>query len=151
MQRILPPILVAALIAAMIAMSLFVPGPDLAWPFRIPGGIVLCGGLVLTVRHARLFERLGTNIMTFNDPDQLVLSGAYRWTRNPMYLGFLLMLIGVALILAAPVAFLGPIAFFLAADRWYIPFEERRLTATFDADYAHYQRSVRRWIGRTHS
>ncbi len=63
-----------------------------------------------------------------------------------MYLGFVLNLLGVAIFLGSPLPFLMVIVFFLAADRWYIPDEERRLKALFGADYAAYTARVRRWL-----
>lgn len=124
------------------------PTPALPWPARIAGLAAIAVGVALTLRHALLFQRLDTNIYTFNDPDLLVRDGAFAWTRNPMYLGFVLFLTGLAIGLGSVVAFIGPLVFFVAADRWYIPFEERRMHATFGADYERYRQTVRRWMGR---
>lgn len=123
-------------------------GPSLG-SWRWLGIAVGIAGAALTMSGAGLFSRLGTNIHTFNDPDLLVEAGPFRWTRNPMYLGFTLLLTGVALLLDSVLAFIGPAAFLVAADRWYIPFEERRLRATFGPAYAEYASRVHRWIGRT--
>lgn len=147
MQQLLPPKLVAILLFAMVLITLIAPWPGSAWPVRALGGVVLAVGIMINLRHAKLFDTIGTNIRTFDDPDTLVRSGAFAWTRNPMYLGFLLMLTGAAVALSAVAAALGPLVFFAAADRWYIPFEERRLAATFGSDYDEYQHTVRRWIG----
>lgn len=147
MHRLLPPKLVALLIALMVIASVLLPWPRTAWPIRGCGIVLMALGLVLNVGHANLFNRIGTNIKTFNDPGQLVRSGAFRRTRNPMYLGFVLILSGLAALLGSAVAWVGPAAFFIAADRWYIPFEERRMAATFGADYERYRADVRRWAG----
>jgi protein-S-isoprenylcysteine O-methyltransferase Ste14 len=146
MQQLLPPKLVALLLIAMVLISLIAPWPELIWPLRVAGVLPFAIGLAINLQHAKIFDRIGTNIKTFGDPDTLVLSGAFSWTRNPMYLGFLLMLIGVGLALGSLAALGGPLLFFVAADRWYIPFEEKRLAATFGTDYDEYRDSVRRWI-----
>lgn len=131
----------------MIVGTLSAPWPHLILPLRVLGILPLATGLVLNVRHARLFDKIGTNIKTFNEPQTFVTSGAYRWTRNPMYLGFVMILVGAATLLGAVVAMAGPVIFFIAAERCYIPFEEARMTAAFGADYDRYQRQVPRWAG----
>ena len=146
MQRLLPPRLVALLLAMMVLTTLIVPWPSLSWPARLFGLVPAVAGAILTVRHAQLFEQLGTNIITFDDPDVLVRHGAFAWTRNPMYLGFVLVLVGAAASLGAVVAMAGPILFFVVADRWYIPFEEQRMATTFGTEYDEYARHVHRWV-----
>jgi protein-S-isoprenylcysteine O-methyltransferase Ste14 len=106
----------------------------------------LIGGLAVAATQNRRFARVGTNIMTFDDPDVLVSTGWFARSRNPMYLGFLVGLLGVALVVGTTTAMVGPVLFFLAADKWYIPFEERRLLAVFGPDYEAYRGKVRRWL-----
>jgi protein-S-isoprenylcysteine O-methyltransferase Ste14 len=103
-------------------------------------------GLLVTLAGARLFARIGTNIKTFNEPGVLVTGGLFRWSRNPMYAGFLLILAGTAILLGAATPFLLVILFALVADRWYIAFEERALASKFGEEYAAYKRRTRRWI-----
>ena len=79
-------------------------------------------------------------------PDRLVTTGVYAWTRNPMYLGMLLALAGVALALGTLSPWLLVLQFFVLAQCWYIPLEERKLAARFGRQYADYCRDVRRWI-----
>jgi len=105
-------------------------------------------GLAVTVRHAGVFARIGTNIKTFDDPDVLVTTGAFRFTRNPMYVGFLTALVGVGALVGSITALAGPAVFWLITDRWYIPFEEQRMFAVFGQDYAEYRNAVPRWLGR---
>jgi protein-S-isoprenylcysteine O-methyltransferase Ste14 len=115
---------------------------------RIAGAPLAALGIGLTVAAARVFERAGTNIVTTRDPDLLVTTGPFALTRNPMYLGFLLFLAGVALGIGTLWAAVGPVVFLVVADRWYIPFEERRGSAVFGAAFDRYCANVRRWIGR---
>ena len=65
-----------------------------------------------------------------------------------MYLGFTLALGGVALLVGSLSAVIGPVFFWLLADRWYVPFEERRMTARFGPAYQQYRIMVPRWVGR---
>ena len=146
-MRLLPPQLVPILIVVSVAVGVGLPlvGP-LPWSARVAGVVVLVAGAALTLRSSRLFAALATNIMTFDDPDRLVTSGPFRVSRNPMYLGFLAVLVGVALLVGTASAAVGPVGFWLAAHFWYVPFEERRMAATFGPDYEVYRGRVGRWI-----
>lgn len=148
MQRLLPPTLVLVLTAIMVAIRLLLPVPALPLVLQLVGAALVVVGLTVTVAGSRRFDEVGTTIKTFDDPDRLVDSGLFALSRNPMYLGFLLFLIGLAVALGSLPALIGPLLFFLAADRWYIPFEERRMVAVFGEDYGHYRQRVRRWLGR---
>ncbi len=68
-----------------------------------------------------------------------------------MYLGFALFLAGVALALGGLFTTLPAALFVLAAERIYIPFEERAMTRVFGEDYLRYSKQVRRWFGRRRS
>lgn len=147
MRAPLPPALFILCAIAMVAMRFLLPGPLLPVQHSAPlGAPLLLAGIALAAAGSRLFARLGTNIHTFREPDILVTAGIFRRTRNPMYLGFLTALVGLAITLGSTSAALGVAAFFLAADRWYIPFEERMLSAKFGPAYDAYRRRTRRWI-----
>jgi protein-S-isoprenylcysteine O-methyltransferase Ste14 len=146
LRRLLPPRLVLLLLIAMIALRLWLPGPDLLPPLvRWPGLPIALLGLIICARSARRFHRVGTNIKTFDDPNRLVTDGWFRLSRNPMYLGFAMLLGGLALAAGGTLTWLPPILFVVAADRIYIPFEERAMRRVFGDAYADYQRRVRRW------
>lgn len=146
-MRLLPPLLVLILFAFMAGATLV--APLASWPpglWRLLGAPFVVAGLGLAVAGSRRFDRVGTNIKTFDDPDILVTDGLFGPTRNPMYLGFLLSLIGAALGLGAASTLAGPVVFFVAADRWYIPFEEERMVAVFGERFVAYRRATPRWI-----
>ncbi len=148
MHWLLPPKLVLFLIIVMVSIGLLVPiveAPVGAW--RLIGILPLAFGLGLVLNGGRLFDQIDTNIKTFGEPDALVSSGPFRWTRNPMYLGFVLLLVGVAILVGGITGWIGPVVFFVAADRWYIPFEETRMIETFGVDYEAYRGKVSRWLG----
>jgi protein-S-isoprenylcysteine O-methyltransferase Ste14 len=146
-MRILPPRLVLILLAAMVALHLLLPGAALlVLPYNLAGAVVAAAGFAITLSGARMFSRVGTNIRTFNEPGVLVTDGLFRWSRNPMYLGFVLLLLGTAMLLGTATPFLAVALFAVVADRWYIRFEERAMKAKFGADYAAYMHRTRRWI-----
>ncbi len=139
------------LVCVVVSVALGVPVPvlgPLPDALRLIGIPVVAGGLWLAVANARRFELAGANIVTSLDPTAFVTDGAFRWSRNPMYLGFLLLATGVACGVGSLSAFVGPLVFFAAADRWYIPFEERRMSDVFGDEYQRYRSVVRRWVGR---
>lgn len=116
------------------------------WPVNWLGFLMVVAGLAVANWHSRLFGRLGTNIDTFGEPGALTTEGLFRHTRNPMYLGMLTALVGLAIVLGslAPVTVL--LAFFLLLRLWYVPVEERAMAEKFGAEYAEYLSRVPRWL-----
>lgn len=151
MQRLLlPPVVWFASVGAMVILQRVWPVASLPpagrfWAWWV-GGLLLLTGLGIAQWHANLFKRIGTNINTFGEPGMLTTAGLFAHTRNPMYLGMLLALTGVAVTLGAVSPWLLVLLFFVLAQCWYIPLEERKLAARFGSQYADYCRDVRRWI-----
>ena len=146
-RRILPPVWFLAAIVLMAALHWL--APLYRWhseALRSLGGALVVGALALTVAGARLFARRGTAIRPFEESSVLVTSGPYRFTRNPMYVGLIAMLIGLALLLESlsPLAVV-PIFATIIATR-FIAVEERMLGERFGPAYAEYRARVRRWL-----
>ena len=80
------------------------------------------------------------------DTDYLITDGIYRLTRNPMYLGMVTMLGGVAVFFGTLPFYAVTIVYFILIDRWFCPYEEEKLLATFERDYDAYRSKVRRWV-----
>lgn len=147
MTRMIPPVLFLLLLAALIPLYLFHPAThvvraDAAMPWYVP----LALGVAILAWASLHFRRKDAEIHTFKQPKALVTDGPFRFSRNPMYLGFFLLLLAAAFFVNSWGAFLAPLAFFLIASFWYIPHEERRMRSTFGASYADYARTTRRWI-----
>ena len=111
------------------------------------GAIALVGG-AMALAGDLAFKRARTTINPFKPQNTaaLVTSGVYRFTRNPMYLGLFILLLGWAAFLCSAFALLGPIAFVAYITRFQIVPEERVLSAKFGAAYSEYRARVRRWI-----
>jgi protein-S-isoprenylcysteine O-methyltransferase Ste14 len=93
--------------------------------------------------------RLARTTMSPLHPERssrLVRSGIYRLTRNPMYLGWLLVVLAWGVFLQSTWALLGPVLFFLWINYLQIVPEERFLQQLFGESYAQYRHQVRRWI-----
>ena len=148
MKWLIPPILLAMTAVAMIALHRVVTMPAIVpTPLNYWIGIPLVvAGLALSAAGSRRFRRAGTNIHTFRRPDVLVRDGVFSFSRNPMYLGFALALLGFAIKLGTPLNFAVVAGFVVVVDLWYIRFEERMAAETFGETYEAYRRETRRWI-----
>jgi protein-S-isoprenylcysteine O-methyltransferase Ste14 len=101
-------------------------------------------GLVLAAD--RLFKTSGTTVKPFEEPSVLVTDGVFRWTRNPMYLGFVVVLLGIGILAGSATALLPWIAFGILMDRAFIRSEEATLSARFPREWKAYRSRVRRWV-----
>ena len=118
-------------------------------PYRLGLALVLAAaGAAVSLAGVAGFRRARTTVNPLR-PDKataLVTSGIFRWTRNPMYLGLSLALLGWAAYLAHPLAALGVPAFVVWMNQWQIPQEERALAQLFGDEFARYRTRVRRWL-----
>ena len=148
-MRINPPTLFFVQIAAIVAVDRFFPLVSFASPW-LPwcGAGLLILGIAVSVAGKRHFQRVGTNVYTFEAPGQLVTDGPYGFSRNPMYLGLVLAGIGAALASATLSALVLAAAFAITVRCWYIAFEERAMRRRFGDAYEAYCRKVGRWAGR---
>ena len=147
--KIPPPIQALLFSVAMWFTSAQFSSFAFVFPWHHALGILLViVGIALGVVGAITFRRAKTTVNPTKpgEASSLVTSGIYRLSRNPMYVGLLVVLIGWALWLSNPLAFLF-LPFFVAyMTRFQIIPEERVLSAKFGAEYAVYKQSVRRWL-----
>jgi protein-S-isoprenylcysteine O-methyltransferase Ste14 len=121
--------------------------------FALPGRTVVAAALVLAGAYVSAlgvlsFKRAGTTVnpMKPESSSSLVISGVYRVTRNPMYLGFFSILLGWAVFLSNGLACLVLPLFVLYMTLFQIKPEERVLESRFGQEFADYKGRVRRWI-----
>lgn len=121
------------------------PGSLLFWPGLAAAGL----GMALAIWTVTLFTKFGQGTPApWDPPMKLVIRGPYRYVRNPMITGVLLLLLAEALLLQSLPIFLW-LAVFLLLNNIYFPlFEERSLEKRFGADYLEYKKHVSRWIPR---
>ncbi|MBV8543609.1 MAG: isoprenylcysteine carboxylmethyltransferase family protein [Acidobacteria bacterium] len=115
------------------------------------GWIVIALGVVIAFGCALEFAWRGIGTPApFDPPRRLVITGLYRWVRNPMYVGLGVLLLGEAITFPRlTITMLVMIAaLWLATTIFIITFEEPTLRSKFGDDYAAYCRNVRRWIPR---
>jgi protein-S-isoprenylcysteine O-methyltransferase Ste14 len=104
-------------------------------------GIALCTWGLLTFRRERAEVRPSSDVH-----GTLVARGPFRFTRNPMYLGIVVIGVGAAFVAGTWLMWLVPIAIFALDELVIIPFEERSMERTYGDAYRAYQARVRRWI-----
>ena len=120
-------------------------------PFGVRLGVALALvviGQCISISGMVSFRRAKTTMNPIKPgaASSLVSSGVYRFTRNPMYLGLSVTLLGWAMFLANPLALLAVPLFVLYINRFQINPEERVLSSLFGAEYAAYKEKVRRWL-----
>ena len=134
-------------LVAMIGLHLVLPMATLLpglW--RWLGVLPICAGLVLNVQADGLFKRAGTTVKPFGSTTALVAEGPFSLSRNPMYLGMLLLLIGVAIGMGSVTPWVIVPIFVWRIRKDFILPEERKLRAAFGEEYEAYARRVRRWV-----
>jgi protein-S-isoprenylcysteine O-methyltransferase Ste14 len=130
--------------------------PSLLWPegwtpdplglAGIP--LMLAGAAVLVDSVVRFAVNGKGTLAPIDPPKKLVTGGLYRFVRNPMYVGGLLVLFGQALFFRSSSLLLYALAWWLAVHLFIVLYEEPHLRAVFGADYENYRTAVPRWIPR---
>ena len=123
-----------------------------AWalPLRVLGAVLIVGGLLVVLDCFRRFvvEGLGTPAPSA-PPHVLVVRGAYRVVRNPMYVATAAMIVGEGLLLGQPILLIGAAAYCLALSALVRFHEERVMRDRFGAEYDEYRARVPAWIPGT--
>lgn len=107
---------------------------------------LILGGLLLDGAAAGHFRRLGTPPEPWKPTTVLATGGLYKFSRNPIYLGFAITYLGLAIAMDSPIALALLIPCLIVVDRFVIAREERYLAGKFGAEYQAYKGKVRRWL-----
>jgi protein-S-isoprenylcysteine O-methyltransferase Ste14 len=127
-------------------LPIVIPSPDLAWIIRVAGFVFVAVGIAIAFSAVGIFRKAKTTIVPHETPSTLVISGPYRFTRNPMYVGLTLVYLGGAgtrneiwpvIVLPLVLAYIN----FLV-----IPVEEKNLRGVFGDEYQNYGERVGRWL-----
>ena len=147
--KVPPPVVTVFLPVVMWGIPRVTPTFDMPTLLRVGVAVAIAlTGCSCSISGAIAFRRARTTVnpMKPESSSSLVRSGIYGVTRNPMYVGLLLLLVAWAVFLSTPATFLGPVTFFLFIGRFQIVPEERVLSRLFGTRYSEYTRSVRRWL-----
>ena len=103
-------------------------------------------GVLLNLVADRAFKNRHTTVKPFEQPSALITDGVFGWTRNPMYVGFVLILLGLGLLMGSVSPFAVVPVLALSLHVIFIRAEERALEEKFGDRWRTYKREVRRWI-----
>jgi protein-S-isoprenylcysteine O-methyltransferase Ste14 len=131
----------------MVLVHLILPGKTvLVFPWNVVGIVPLALGLWLNLVADRSFRTHGTPVKPLDRTTALITTGVFRISRHPMYLGFVLILLGIVLLMGSLTPYVLVFAFAFFMDFVFIRFEEKKLEETFGQAWLGYKGKVRRWV-----
>ena len=146
-RKIIPPVYLLTSLILIFVLDRYLPVRKIITsPFNYSGIVVGFCGLALAASGVISFKKAGTAIRPFESSTFLVTDGLYRYTRNPMYLGMVILLIGVATYLGSLTPYIVIPVFFLIIQQCFIKHEEPFLENIFGQEYLDYKDKVRRWF-----
>jgi protein-S-isoprenylcysteine O-methyltransferase Ste14 len=120
---------------------------DQSTSLQLLGGALLAGGLALVLEPTARFAFQGRGTPApWAPPERFVARGSYRFTRNPMYVGVLVLIVGQALLLGREILLVWAAAAWLIFQLFLVLHEEPELRRRFGAEYEDYCARVRRWL-----
>jgi protein-S-isoprenylcysteine O-methyltransferase Ste14 len=142
-----PPRIAIALMTISIGLWFFSPPQTLLHiPYKwIAGAGIIFGFTIMTWAWLQ-FRKSDTAVCPTAKSSLIVKHGVYKYSRNPMYLGMLIMLTGSSLLMGTIPAMFAPIGFFIIIDKVFVPYEEEKLQTFFGDVYSTYIAQTRRWI-----
>ena len=116
------------------------------FPFTLLGIIPILIGIILNLAADSSLKKNNMTVKPLLESEVLITTGVFKITRNPMYLGFVLILLGIAVLLGSILPFIVLILFAVFLDIVFINYEEKKLENIFEGKWLEYKNSVRRWI-----
>lgn len=146
-----PPVIYVVAIALALVVETFAPLPwiaaePLAGILFAIGVLIMVAGLALDAQALRGMRKAGTTAMVTRASDHLVTSGAFALSRNPIYLGMTMLVLGAGLVFAMPWLLVAAVAAAFVTQKVTIEAEEKHLALKFGKKYRDYSRKVRRWF-----
>jgi protein-S-isoprenylcysteine O-methyltransferase Ste14 len=146
-KKIMPTTYLFISIVVMIAFHFLFPVMRIIPPlWNFLGLVPLAWGVVINLVADKAFHEASTTVKPFEESSALIAHGIFRVSRNPMYLGFVLILIGIAVLLRSLTPYAVVLAFAILMDRMYITVEQRMLAEKFGAEWEKYRQRTRRWL-----
>lgn len=147
MKKTLPPVYFLGAIIVEVLLHFLLPLHQfLVFPWRLLGLVFLVIGIVLNALADQTFKKHETTVKPFEESTALVTGGVFNISRNPMYLGMTLILLGLGALLGSATPFAIVPVFTVLLDRVFIVQEEKMLVDTFGDQFRQYRNQVRRWI-----
>ncbi len=144
---VLPPTYLFIAIGAMpLVHFLFPVEKFINYPWNLSGCGPLALGVILNLVADAAFKKQGTTVKPFEGSTTLITTGVFRFSRHPMYLGMVLILLGIAILMGSLAPFIVVVIFAAVMELVFIRTEERMLEQKFGNTWLEYKKRVRRWL-----
>ena len=144
-NKVMPTTYFILFLILSIVLNLVLPIVKFSYfPSNLAGILFIIFGIMLNIRTDAMFKSSGTTVKLYEVPTAFQVTGPFRVSRHPMYLGMMFILLGAAIVMMSLVTFLFPILFIVCMEIIFIPAEERSLENQFGKDYLIYRKKVRR-------
>lgn len=145
--KILPPTYFLISLISAVGIHLVLPiRKFIDTPYNYTGILFIGAGIWLNIWADRLFKQKKTTVKPFEKSSFLIEEGPFTFSRNPMYLGMVIILLGEAVLLGSIIPFIITVAFFILLSVVFIPDEENALEGDFGQGFIEYKKRVRRWL-----
>lgn len=146
-KRVLPPVYFFISIVAMALLNFFGPVYGFArYPWNLLGLVPLGIGIALNLIADAAFKKEQTTVKPFEISTALITTGVFGISRNPMYLGMVLILIGIAILMGSLPPLIVIVFFTALMELVFVKTEEKMLEQHFGLTWTEYQSKVRKWI-----
>ncbi|MCP3686252.1 MAG: isoprenylcysteine carboxylmethyltransferase family protein [bacterium] len=146
-RKIMPSSYFLLILASAIALHFFFPVTSIVKSnFKFIGILILLFAIIIDFWAFLLFRKKRTVIKAHQKPLYLVISGPFKISRHPMYLGMAIALLGTSVIMGSLTPFITPFLFLAVMNKKFVSEEEKVLEKDFGEKYRAYKRKVRKWI-----
>ena len=141
-----PPVIIPVSTFIMIVFYFTVPQLNyITFPLNLSGLLISFAGFVIMGKARNLHKKYNTTL-TYEQPTHLITEGVFSKTRNPMYCGMFLLLLGISIVSRNLLSVSLALLFWIISNFIFIPAEERSMSRVFGKDYDAYRMKVRRWF-----
>jgi len=142
-----PPVYLYTALLIMLLLHLLIPMLRfIHYPYTLIGILPIAIGIVLNLAADSILKKYNATVKPMLYTEVLIITGVFGRTRNPMYLGFILILLGISIFLGSILPFIITICFAVMMYVVFIRFEEKKLENTFGSKWLEYKNTVRRWM-----
>lgn len=145
--KIMPPMIFYIFIILSLILDFIFPIKKIiSYPYNYFGLLLILFGIIIDVWAWSLFRKKKTTLNPYKIPSKLETNGPFKISRNPMYLGMDLVLLGLSIFLGSLSTFIFPILFIFLIEKLFIIFEGKSLEKRFGRPYLDYKEKVRKWV-----
>ena len=145
-KLLIPPFFILICILLTILCCITLPKYNLfLFPYNIVGVIILLAGFSIMGKTHSYFKKYKTTLF-LKQSNYLITEGIFSKTRNPMYIGMSLVLLGISVCSGNLISLISPVLFIILVSILIIPKEEKMLEEVFGKEYQRYKLNVKRWI-----